>query len=160
MPLGGYGGFIPPNIGGGIVPQKDRTIELMGGLLPSKGTGMIDPMPQHGGINPGAGMGGPNLPPDFVMPTPMGGLPPGIPPVQGPGSIMGVPPVRAPRPSPIGGLPGGNGGIMGGQDIKRGRMNSTLPPMRRNGGVGGVAPRPAQGNMMRKQRGRGGMSMF
>ena len=39
-------------------------------------------------------------------------------------------------------------------------MNSTLPPPMRNGGVGGVAPRPAQDPMMRKQRGRGGMSMF
>jgi hypothetical protein len=160
MPLGGYGGYIPPNIGGGIMPQKENVINFgEAGLLPPKGgLGTAPPVdPLHGGINPGAGI------PRMPMPTPMGGLPPGIPPVTAP--MPGrLPESIPPRPGP-GSLLGGNTGPHGpgGGFVPPNvnpPMNSTQPPMRRNGGVGGVAPRPAQGPMMRKQRGRGGMSMF
>jgi len=182
MPIGASygGGFLPSSVTGMGLPNKDNVLKGGGMGIPQvdPAGGLYGGVANTGGINPGGGLsvlngglsrvggggvGGPNLPPDFNMPTPMGGLPPGIPPIQGPGSLLGTPPVSAPAPSPMGGLPGGAGpygGIMGGQDVKRGRMNSTQPPPMRNGGVGGVAPRPAQGPMMRGIRGRGGMSMF
>jgi len=142
MPIGASygGGFLPSSVTGMGLPNKDNVLKGGGMGIPQvdPSGGLYGGVANTGGINPGGGLsvlngglsrvggggvGGPNLPPDFNMPTPMGGLPPGIPPIQGPGSLLGTPPSGASAPSPIGGLPGGNGGIMGGQDIKRGRMN-------------------------------------
>ena len=138
--MGGGGGFIPPEVMGG------------GGGVVNPGMGMAEGIQGAGSMTP-MGMGNPG-----GLKSIAGKLGGGIlgQVASRMSGVVGGGMGRGSTPSPAGPY----GGIMGGQDVKRGRMNSTQPPPMSNGGVGGVAPRPAQGPMMRGIRGRGGMSMF
>jgi hypothetical protein len=181
MPIGASygGGFLPSSVTGVGLPNKDNVLKGGGMGVPQvdPAGGLYGGVANTGGVNPGGGLsrigsmelvgnngmgmpGGMGMPP-MGIPTPMGGLPPGIPPVQGPGSLLGnmpttpqLPPLNR-RPGPSVGGAGPYGGIMGGQNVQRNRptRNPSIP-------TGGIDPRPAQGDLMRGIRGKGGMSMF
>jgi len=122
-----------------------------GGFIPpdvSRGGGVSGPVRRE---LPAPPLGGLNIPRSGV----------GVPPAGPYGGIMGgqgLPPQNGgmeTRPLPMGGMP-----APAPISSPTPPMNSTQPPMMRSGGVGGVAPRPAQETPMRRMRGRGGMSMF
>ena len=142
------------------------------GAMGVTGGNIGTPVPLGGGGIAGGNMPDPNrLPPGVMAPPPglngpagtnlpggpMGGMTKPMNPMRkiinrGPG--MGV------NPGPTNGALGGNRGLTTGPLGARPPMNSTVPPTMRSGGIGGMAPRPAQRPGMRKMRGRGGMSMF
>ncbi|EWC48893.1 hypothetical protein DRE_00198 [Drechslerella stenobrocha 248] len=123
-PPGGLPAGMPPPFGfpgpGGLPPPPGG---FPGSILPPGGRGMPLPLPLPG--QPGApplplpGMpGAPPFPPNFPMPTGMGGMPPplgpnGMPlPMPPPGALSGmIPPPGFPGPPHQGGPPGPPGGI-------------------------------------------------